>query len=164
MALEIGMKAPEFCLANQDANEVCLKDFSNKWVVLYFYPKDNTPGCTKEACDFTQNLPEFEGINAVVFGISPDSTTKHQKFIQKHDIKITLLSDEGKEVLKKYDAWGMKKMCGKECEGVIRSTYIIAPGGEIKAVWSNVKVRQKKKGVEIKHADVVKEKLLELQS
>jgi len=151
----LNQKAPEFCLPNQDETEICLRDLAGKWVVLYFYPKDNTPGCTTEACDFTDNLEEFEELDAVILGVSPDSPKKHRNFIEKKNLKITLLSDENKEVLKKYGAWGLKKMYGKEYEGVIRSTFIISPDGEIVAQWKNVKVKG--------HVEKVKEKLKELQ-
>ena len=150
------MKAPEFCLPNQDETEICLRDLSGKWVVLYFYPKDNTPGCTTEACDFTNELEEFEELDAVILGVSPDSPKKHRNFIEKKNLKIILLSDEDKEVLKKYEAWGLKKMYGREYEGVIRSTFIISPDGEIVAEWSKVRVKG--------HVEKVKEKLKELQS
>jgi len=165
--LEIGSKAPEFCIPNQDNIEICLRDLKGKWIVLYFYPKDNTPGCTKEACDFTQSLPEFEDLNAVILGVSPDSPKKHQNFIAKQDLEITLLSDEEKEVSMAYGVWQQKKMCGREYMGVVRSTFIIDPDGTIQAIWSNVKVRQKKKKngepIEILHTNIVKEKLQELQ-
>ena len=151
----LNQKAPEFCLPNQDETEICLRDLAGKWVVLYFYPKDNTPGCTTEACDFTDNLEEFEELDAVILGVSPDSPKKHRNFIEKKNLKITLLSDENKEVLKKYGAWGLKKMYGREYEGVIRSTFIISPDGEIVAQWKNVKVKG--------HVEKVKEKLKELQ-
>jgi peroxiredoxin Q/BCP len=150
------MKAPEFCLPNQDETEICLRDLSGKWVVLYFYPKDNTPGCTTEACDFTNELEEFEELDAVILGASPDSPKKHRNFIEKKDLKITLLSDEDKNVLKAYGAWGLKKNYGREYEGVIRSTFIINPDGEIAHEWRNVRVKG--------HVEKVKEKLKELQS
>jgi peroxiredoxin Q/BCP len=150
------MKAPEFCLPNQDETEICLRDLAGKWVILYFYPKDNTPGCTTEACDFTENLDWFEDEDAIILGVSPDSPKKHRNFIEKKDLKITLLSDEDKEVLKAYGAWGLKKMYGKEYEGVIRSTFIINPEGEIVAEWKKVKVKG--------HVEAVKEKLKELKS
>ncbi len=150
------MKAPEFCLPNQDETEICLRDLAGKWVVLYFYPKDNTPGCTTEACDFTNELEEFEDLDAVILGVSPDSPKKHRNFIEKKDLKITLLSDEDKEMLKAYGAWGLKKMYGKEYEGVIRSTFIIDPEGEIVAEWRKVRVKG--------HVEEVKNKLKELQS
>jgi len=150
------MKAYEFCLPNQDETEICLRDLAGKWIILYFYPKDNTPGCTTEACDFTENLDWFEDEDAIILGISPDSPKKHRNFIEKKDLKITLLSDESKEVLKAYNAWGLKKMYGKEYEGVIRSTFIISPEGEIVAEWKKVKVKG--------HVEAVKEKLKELKS
>jgi len=153
--LEIGTKAPEFCLPNQDTIEICLRDLKGKWVVLYFYPKDLTPGCTTEACDFTEAMPDFEGLNAVILGVSPDSPEKHRKFIEKKGLKITLLSDEEKEVLKAYGAWGPKKLYGKEYEGVIRSTFLIDPEGNIAAVWPKVRVKG--------HVEAVREKLESLQ-
>ncbi len=153
--LETGQKAPDFCLPNQDETEICLRDLSGKWVVLYFYPKDNTPGCTTEACDFTASMPDFEGLDAVILGVSPDSPKKHRNFIEKKNLKITLLSDENKEVCEKYGVWQLKKMCGKEYMGVVRSTFIISPEGEIKAVWTKVRVKG--------HVQIVKEKLEELK-
>jgi len=154
--LEVGAKAPEFCLPNQDENEVCLRDLKGKWVVLYFYPKDNTPGCTTEACDFTTNLPAFEDLDAVVLGVSPDSPKKHRNFIEKKELGITLLSDEDKKVLEEYGVWQLKKMCGREYMGVVRTTYIIDPDGKIAEVWKNVKVKG--------HVDKVRERLAELKS
>ena len=154
--IEVGLKAPEFCLPNQDETEVCLRDLSGKWIVLYFYPKDNTPGCTTEACDFTVNLPEFEGLDAVVLGVSPDSPKKHRNFIEKKELGITLLSDEDKEVCELYDVWKLKKMCGREYMGVVRTTYIINPDGEIAESWGNVRVKG--------HVEKVKERLKELQA
>jgi len=161
--LEIGQDAPEFSLPNQDDVEISLKVFKGKWIVLYFYPKDNTPGCTNEACDFTETVPEFEDMDAVIIGVSPDSTKSHRNFIDKKNIDITLLSDSDKSVHKVYGAWGMKKNYGKEYEGVIRSTYIISPEQKIVAKWGGVKVRVKRKDGEIRHADVVKKRLKELQ-
>jgi len=122
--LEVGQKAPEFCLPNQDEVEICLRDLKGKWIVLYFYPKDLTPGCTTEACEFTEAEPEFEGLDAVILGVSPDSPEKHRKFIEKKELKITLLSDESKEVLKAYGAWGLKKMYGKDAEYVNTNNVI----------------------------------------
>jgi len=149
------MKAPEFCLPNQDETEICLRDLAGKWIILYFYPKDNTPGCSTEACDFTENLDWFEDEDAVILGVSPDSPKKHRNFIEKKNLKITLLSDENKDVIKAYGAWGKKKMYGKEYEGVIRSTFIISPEGEIVAEFKKVKVKG--------HVEAVKEKLKELK-
>ena len=153
--LEVGQKAPEFCLPNQDEVEICLRDLRGKWVVLYFYPKDMTPGCTTEACEFTEAKPEFENLNATILGVSPDLPEKHRKFIEKKELKITLLSDKDKEVLKAYDAWGLKKMYGKEYEGVIRSTFIIDPDGNIGATWYKVRVKG--------HVNAVKKRLNEMQ-
>jgi peroxiredoxin Q/BCP len=140
---------------NQDNVEICLRDLKGKWVVLYFYPKDNTPGCTTEACEFTESILDFENLDAIILGVSPDSVKKHQNFIAKKDLKITLLSDENKTVLNAYEAWGLKKLYGKEYEGVIRSTYIIDPDGNIAHSWEKVRVKN--------HIADVKNKLKELQ-
>lgn len=161
--LEKGDKAPEFTLKDQDEQDVSLSDFKGRWVVLYFYPKDNTSGCTKEACDFTERLPDFRGLDAVVLGVSPDSPASHRRFREKHGLKITLLSDPDKEVLKAYGAWGEKKNYGRVYEGVIRSTFIINPAGRIAARWRNVRVRTKRKGQEVRHADLVHEELKRLK-
>jgi peroxiredoxin Q/BCP len=152
--LKTGQKAPVFTLPNQNEKKIALADFKGMWVVLYFYPKDDTPGCTTEACDFTSGLKGFEKLNAVVLGVSTDSPERHRTFIGKYNLKINLLSDTGKKVLAKYGAWGMKKMYGKEVEGVIRSTFIIDPEGRIAHAWYGVKVDG--------HADRVREKLAEL--
>jgi len=154
--LEIGTKAPEFCLPNQDETEICLRDLSGKWIVLYFYPKDNTPGCTTEACDFTQALPDFTDLDAIVLGVSADSTKKHRNFIEKKDLAITLLSDEDTSVMQKYGVWQLKKNYGREYMGIVRTTFIIDPNGKIAAVWEKVRVKD--------HVQKVKEKLKELQS
>lgn len=160
---EIGQEAPQFCLPNQDDVNMCLKAFKGKWVVLYFYPKDSTPGCTNEACDFTETMPQFEDLDAVILGVSPDSSKSHRNFIEKKNLEITLLSDTEKEVHKAYGAWGMKKNYGKEYEGVIRSTFIIDPEQKIAATWSNVRVRVKRKDGVARHVDAVREKLAQLQ-
>ena len=161
--IKAGTKAPDFRLINQDDKEVSLKDNKGKWIVLYFYPKDNTSGCTKEACDFTESLKDYKKLNATVFGVSPDSTESHRGFIEKQSLDITLLSDPDKETHKAYGAWGMKKNYGKEYEGVIRSTFIISTEGKIADAWSKVKVRVKRKDGETRHVDVVKERLKKLQ-
>ena len=153
--LEVGQKAPDFCLPNQDEVEICLRDLSGKWIVLYFYPKDNTPGCTTEACDFTASLPDFEGLDAVILGVSPDSPKRHRNFIEKKNLKITLLSDEEKKVCELYGVWQLKKMCGKEYMGVVRSTFLISPDGKIAHIWNKVRVKG--------HVEAVKEKLEELK-
>ncbi len=150
------MKAYEFCLPNQDSVEICLRDLKGKWIILYFYPKDNTPGCTTEAKEFSKLLDEFEKLDAIVIGISPDSPKKHSNFIEKHNLTITLLSDEKKEVIKAYGAWGKKKMYGKEYEGVIRSTFIINPEGEIVKEYKKVKAKG--------HAQKVLEDLKEIKN
>ncbi|MFP4485356.1 MAG: peroxiredoxin [Campylobacterales bacterium] len=150
------MKAVDFRLQNQDGIETSLKDYRGSWVVLYFYPKDNTPGCTTEACEFSSEIDAFRELDANIIGVSKDSVKSHKNFQTKKDLKITLLSDPEKEVLKAYNAWGLKKMYGKEVEGTIRSTFVINPDGEIVAEWKNVKVKG--------HVQEVKEKLQELQS
>lgn len=162
--LNKGDRALDFKLKDQNEETRSLAEFRGKWVVLYFYPKDNTSGCTKEACDFTDELHEFRSLNAEIIGISPDSTDSHRKFIQKHDLKLVFLSDIDKTVMKQYGAWGLKKNYGKEYEGVIRSTFLINPEGEIAELWRKVKVRVKRKNGEVKHAEVVKKRLSELQS
>jgi len=140
--LEIDTVAPGFCLPNQDDVEICLRDLKGKWIVLYFYPKDSTPGCTTEACEFTAALPNFEGLNAVILGVSADSTKRHRNFIEKQNLEITLLSDESTEMMQEYGVWALKKNYGREYMGIVRSTCIINPEGVIKAVWSNVRVKE----------------------
>lgn len=154
--IELGSVAPDFCLPNQDDVEICLRDLRGKWIVLYFYPKDNTPGCTTEACDFSDAAPDFSSLNAVILGVSADSTAKHRDFIDKKDLSITLLSDESTSMMQEYGVWAMKKNYGKEYMGIVRSTFIINPEGIVKAIWKNVKVKE--------HARIVKEKLEVLQS
>ncbi len=162
--VEIGNSAPNFTLEDQNGEAVSLSQFAGKWVVLYFYPKDNTSGCTKEACDFTEELPLFERLDAVVIGISPDSPESHRKFRERYNLKITLLSDPEKEVLRLYGAWGEKKNYGRVYEGVIRSTFIITPDQKIGAKWHNVRVRSKRKGQDIRHSTIVREELERLRS
>ncbi len=148
-----GEEAPDFCLPNQDGDEVCLKDFRGRWVVLYFYPKDNTSGCTREATDFTARKGEFEELGAVILGASPDSVKSHANFIVKKGLGLTLLSDPEHEVLGKYGAWQLKKRYGREYMGVVRSTFLIDPEGKIAHAWRNVRVNG--------HVDAVLEKLRE---
>ncbi|MBT3313615.1 MAG: thioredoxin-dependent thiol peroxidase [Anaerolineae bacterium] len=162
--LNIGDKAPNFNLPDENGKVVSSSDYEGKWLVVYFYPKDDTPGCTKEACDFTDNRNEFAGLNAEVVGISRDDADAHQKFIAKYDLNVTLLSDPDHAVHEAYGAWGTKVNYGKEIVGVIRSTFIVSPDGEIAALWRKVSVRVKRKSGEVKHADKVKEKLTELQA
>ncbi|MDD5399746.1 MAG: thioredoxin-dependent thiol peroxidase [Sulfurimonas sp.] len=154
--VKIDSTAPEFCLPNQDDVEICLRDLKGKWIVLYFYPKDNTPGCTTEACDFSDAAPDFGSLNAIVIGISADSTKKHRDFIEKKDLFITLLSDEDTSMLQEYGVWQLKKNYGKEYMGIVRTTLIIDPSGVIRAIWEKVKVKD--------HAQEVMKKLQELQA
>jgi peroxiredoxin Q/BCP len=154
--LEVGNQAPEFCLPNQDDVEICSRDLKGKWIVLYFYPKDNTPGCTTEACEFTEAEPQFEDLNAIILGVSADSTKKHRSFIEKKELGITLLSDESTEMMQEFGVWQLKKNYGKEYMGIVRTTFIIDPKGMIQAVWNNVRVKE--------HVAKVQEKLAELQA
>jgi peroxiredoxin Q/BCP len=153
--IEVGKKAPPFKLPDQDGKTVTLDEYAGRWVVLYFYPKDDTPGCTIEACDFTQGLKGFEKLSAVVLGCSADSPESHRKFIAKYDLKIRLLSDADHKVMEKYAAWGEKNMYGKISMGVIRSTVIVDPTGKVAHHWKKVQAKG--------HAEKVAEKLRELQ-
>lgn len=135
-----GMKAPDFKLKNQDGETISLKDYKGKNVVLYFYPKDNTSGCTKEACNFRDEFPKFKNLDAVILGVSPDSVASHKKFAQKYDLPFTLLSDEEKKVLGEYGVWKEKSMYGKKYMGVERTTVIIDENGKIKKIFPKVKV------------------------
>ena len=139
--LKVGDVAPEFCLLDKDNKNVCLKDFKGKYIIIYFYPKDNTPGCTTEAIGFTSILPKFQKLNAEIIGISPDSPESHAKFIEKKNLQVILLSDRDKEVVKSYGKWGKKKFRGKEYIGLTRSTFIIDPNGKIAHIWSTVSVK-----------------------
>ncbi len=154
--VQIDSVALDFCLPNQDDVEICLRDLRGKWIVLYFYPKDSTPGCTTEACDFSDAAPDFSMLNAIIIGISADSTKKHRDFIEKKDLSVTLLSDESTSMLQEYGIWQLKKNYGKEYMGIVRTTLIIDPQGVIKAIWKNVKVKE--------HAKEVMKKLKELQA
>jgi len=136
-----GDNAPEFCLPNSEGKPICLKDFRGRWLVLYFYPKDNSSGCTKEALEFTELKSRFEGMKAVIIGISPDSVESHRKFREKHALTITLLSDPDHKVLEAYGVWQLKRMYGREYHGVVRSTFLIDPDGKIAEIWTKVKVK-----------------------
>jgi peroxiredoxin Q/BCP len=153
--LVVGANAPVFCLPNQDGNEVCLEDYRGGWVVLYFYPRDNTKGCTLEAIDFTMNKEAFEEMGATVLGVSPDSVKSHNNFCQKHNLTITLLSDPDHVALEKYGVWQLKKMYGREFHGVVRSTFLVDPEGVVAHIWRKVKVAD--------HVEVVKKRLEELK-
>lgn len=139
--LKVGDKAPEFSLLNQDGVQISLKDFAGKKVVLYFYPKDDTPGCTIESCEFSELYDEFSAKNAVILGISPDNEKSHCKFIDKFKLKHTLLCDTSTQTARDYGAWGLKKNYGKEYEGILRSTFIIDEKGKIAAIFRNVNPR-----------------------
>ncbi len=137
--LEVGTKAPEFTLPDKDGNPVSLTDFAGKKVVLYFYPKDNTPGCTRQACAFAGAYEEFKKINAVVIGVSKDSVASHQKFAEKHGLPFILLSDPELTAIQAYGVWQEKKNYGKVSMGVARSTFIIDENGMIEKVMPKVK-------------------------
>ena len=138
--LNIGDKAPDFSLINDEGKNVSLKDLKGKKVILYFYPKDDTSGCTKEACSFRDNIKIIEKKNAVVIGVSKDDTKSHLKFKKKYDLPFTLLSDENLDMLKEYDVWKEKSMYGRKYMGIERTTYIIDEKGKIKDIFSKVKV------------------------
>jgi peroxiredoxin Q/BCP len=154
--IEVGGAAPELTLLDQDGTAVKLGGFKGSWVVLYFYPKDDTPGCTAEACEFTEGIEAFTEMNAIVLGCSPDSPEEHQKFIAKYGLRVRLLSDPDHQVMEPYGAWGEKNMCGKITVGVIRSTVIIDPDGKIDHRWKRVGAKG--------HAAKVRECLEKLQS
>lgn len=137
--LEVGTKAPDFTLLDKDGNTVSLADFTGKRVVLYFYPRDNTPGCTRQACAFAQNFEDFRRQDIVVIGISKDSVASHLKFAQKYDLPFILLSDPELQAIQAYGVWQEKKLYGKVSMGVVRSTYIIDPQGLIEKVMPKVK-------------------------
>ena len=139
--LKAGIPAPDFCLPDMDEKNICLSDFKGHFVVIYFYPKDNTSACTIEAKNFTEDEKDFSALLVPVIGISPDPSKSHRKFIEKQGLKVHLLSDVGHDVLEKYGVWKMKKMYGKEYMGVEQSTFIIDPEGAIAALWRKVKVK-----------------------
>ena len=152
--LKIGEKAPSFGATNQDGDLVQLEDFQSNWLVLYFYPKDDTPGCTVEAKDFSEYSPQFDALEAKILGVSPDSEKSHCKFINKHNLSIQLLSDYEHQVCFSYGVWQLKKFMGKEYMGVVRSTFLIAPDGTLSHIWSNVRTKG--------HAEKVLSKLQQL--
>ena len=140
-------KAPDFALPSTNGKNQELKDLLGKYVVIYFYPKDDTPGCTIETNDFNKLLPKFKKLNCEIFGISKDTIKSHDKFREKFKIKFDLLSDEEIKVLKKYKVWGKKKFMGREFMGIIRSTILIDKKGKVIKVWDNVKVKDHAKEV-----------------
>ena len=141
MTVDIGVKAPDFTLPANNGEEVSLSNYRGKKIVLYFYPKDMTPGCTTEACDFRDSYEKFINAGATILGISPDPIQKHQKFVEKYDLPFLLLSDETTEVAKLYDVWKLKKNFGKEYMGIERTTFLINEEGMIEKVWQKVRVK-----------------------
>lgn len=139
MTLHIGDTAPDFTLCDQNGAQHALSDYKRAWVLLYFYPKDDTPGCTKEACMIRDNYDNFKKIKAVVLGISIDSVKSHKKFEEKYELPFTLLADEGKKVVTAYGVWGKKKFMGREYMGVTRMSFLIDPTGMIAKIYETVK-------------------------
>ena len=154
--IQLGKKAPDFTLPDQDGEKVSLKGLRGSWVVLYFYPKDDTPGCTTQACEFTAGIRDFRGLDARVVGCSPDSPASHRAFIAKFGLDLTLLSDPEHRVMEKYGAWGEKTLYGKTMMGVIRSTVLIDPAGKVAHHWGRVQAAG--------HAEKVRDRLAELQT
>lgn len=136
--LKVGEIAPDFTAKNQDGKEISLSDLRGKKVILYFYPKDNTPGCTAEACNLRDNYDELTKKGFEVIGVSPDDEKSHLKFISKHNLNFNLIADTSKAILKQYGAWGPKKMMGKEYEGVLRTTFVINEEGKIELIITKV--------------------------
>ena len=145
--IKVNTKAPLFKIPSTNKSEYSLKDSLGKYVVIYFYPKDDTPGCTIESNDFNKLLPKFKKLNCDVFGISKDTLKSHDKFREKYKIKFDLLSDEDLTVLKKYKVWVKKKFMGREFMGILRTTFLIDPKGKIIKIWENVKVKDHAKDV-----------------
>ena len=141
MKIKIGDAAPLFCLPASDGSSFCLCDMKGKKVILYFYPKDMTPGCTTEACNFRDYQSEFNQLNAVIVGVSKDPIARHLKFIQKYQLPFLLLSDENQKVCEQYGVWQLKKLAGKEYMGIVRSTFIIDEEGKILHIYSKVRVK-----------------------
>jgi thioredoxin-dependent peroxiredoxin len=141
MTVAVGEKAPQFTVKANNGEDVSLADFQGKNVVLYFYPKDMTPGCTTQACDFRDMHESFAGLNAVILGVSPDPIARHEKFIAKHDLPFLLLADEDHQVAEQYGVWKLKKNFGKEYMGIERSTFIIDAEGKLVKEWRKVRVK-----------------------
>ena len=153
--LEAGDKAPMFDIPNQDGNMIKLDDLLGKWSVIYFYPRDDTPGCTIEAKEFTELSSKFKEQGATIYGVSPDTEAKHCKFIEKHGLKVELLADTESTMLADYGVWQEKQMYGKTYMGVVRTTYLVNPDGNIAEAWTKVKAKG--------HAEAVLERLVELK-
>ncbi|MFB9974695.1 thioredoxin-dependent thiol peroxidase [Allobacillus sp. SKP2-8] len=141
MTVEVGQTAPDFTLPASNGESISLSDYRGKYVVLYFYPKDMTPGCTTQACDFRDQYEKFSELDAVILGVSPDSVDRHNKFIEKHELPFLLLADEDHQVAETYDVWKLKKNFGKEYEGIERSTFIIDKEGNLVKEFRKVKVK-----------------------
>ncbi len=141
MTLQEGQKVPDFSLINEKGEMVQLTDFKGQNVILYFYPKDMTPGCTTEACDFRDKFEDFSHLNAAVLGVSPDDANKHTKFIDKHGLPFSLLVDEYHAVAEAYGVWVLKKMYGREFMGIERSTFLIDSEGKLMKAWRKVRVK-----------------------
>ena len=138
--IEVGKKAPAFSLKDQDGKAHALKDYAGRSVVVFFYPKDDTSGCTKEACAFNEMLPDFSGVDAVVLGVSMLGVESKAKFAKKHGLAFPLLADEDRAVCEKYGVWQEKSMYGKKYMGIVRTTYLIGPDGKVAQRWDSVKV------------------------
>jgi len=138
--LEEGQKAPDFQLPSSEGGNFGLKDAAGKWLVLYFYPKDDTPGCTKEACNFRDRLKDYQAVNALIYGVSADSLASHSKFIEKYHLPFPLLADEDKKVIEAYGVWKEKNMYGRKYWGIERTTFVIDPQGKIAKIYARVKV------------------------
>jgi peroxiredoxin Q/BCP len=139
--LEPSTMAPDFSLFDQEGNNHSLGDYRGKWMIIYFYPKDMTPGCTTEACNFRDDFPIFQTMDTVIIGISKDSAARHKKFTEKYQLPFLLLSDESGDVCEKYDVWKQKSKYGKSYMGIVRSTYLIDPAGKIAKVYPKVNVK-----------------------
>ena len=137
-AMEVGTLAPDFALPDQEGRTHRLSDYRGRWVVLYFYPKDDTPGCTKEACGFRDQMGSLKALDAVVLGVSADDVESHKRFAEKYGLNFPLLADPERRVIGAYGAWGKKNLYGKEVEGVLRQTFLIDPEGRIAKVWRKV--------------------------
>ena len=140
--LEVGIKAPDFTLLNQNGDHISLSDYRGQKVILYFYPKDNTPGCTKQACGFAENYPQFIDKGAVILGVSKDTVASHKKFEEKYQLPFVLISDPELVAIKAYDVWQEKNMYGKKVMGVVRTTYLINEEGYIEKVFGKVKAAE----------------------
>lgn len=152
--IDPGKPAPTFTLTDQSGEKHSLKDFKGQWVILYFYPKDNTSGCTRQACQFRDALPKFKKAGAVILGVSPDDEKSHARFVDKFDLPFTLLADTEQKVCTKYGVWQEKSMYGRKYMGVVRTTFLIDPSGKVAHRWDKVKVPG--------HEQAVMDKLKEL--